>query len=142
MPGSVTDLVEIVREVVDPDVELVEGPSDHLFALHKRNAGVDLYWVVNDTPEPRTHLLRFKAKGRPEKWEAPTGKRSPLFYETQGNKTLVRLALGPWDAAYVVFDPTGADATAGSRGNQLGRVSSGARRRETSGGARARRARR
>ena len=63
--------------------------------------------MVNDTPEARTHLLRFKAKGRPEKWEAPTGKRSPLFYETQGNKTLVRLALGPWDAAYVVFDPTG-----------------------------------
>ena len=109
VPGSVTDLVEIIREVVDPDIELVEGPSDHLFAMHKRNAGVDLYWVVNDTPEPRTHLLRFKAKGRPEKWEAPTGKRSPLFYETQGDKTLVRLALGPWDAAYVVFDPTGAD---------------------------------
>jgi hypothetical protein len=109
LPGSVTDLVEIIREVVDPDIELVEASSDHLFAMHKRNAGVDLYWVVNDTPEPRTHLLRFKAKGRPEKWEAPTGKRSPLFYETQGNKTLVRLALGPWDAAYVVFDPTGAD---------------------------------
>ena len=107
--GSVTDLVEIIREVVDPDIELVEGPSDHLFAMHKRNAGVDLYWVVNDTPEARTHLLRFKAKGRPEKWEAPTGKRSPLFYESQGNKTLVRLALGPWDAAYVVFDPTGAE---------------------------------
>jgi hypothetical protein len=109
VPGSVTDLVEIVREVVDPDIELVEGPADHLFAMHKRNAGVDLYWVVNDTPEPRTHLLRFKAKGRAEKWEAPTGKRSPLFYETQGNKTQVRLALGPWDAAYVLFDPTGAD---------------------------------
>jgi len=109
VPGSVTDLVEIVRDVVDPDVELVEGLTDHLFAMHKRNTGVDLYWVVNDTPEPRTPLLRFKAKGRPEKWEAPTGKRSPLFYETQGNKTLVRLALGSWDAAYVVFDPTGAD---------------------------------
>jgi hypothetical protein len=109
VPGSVTDLVEIIREAVDPDIELVEGLADHLIAMHKRSAGVDLYWVVNDAPEPRTHVLRFKAKGRPEKWEAPTGKRSPLFYETQGEKTLVRLALGPWDAAYVVFDPTGAD---------------------------------
>ena len=109
--GYVNDLVEIVREVVDPDVEVVKGPSDHLFAMHKRNEGVDLYWVVNDTAEPRTHLLRFKAKGRAEKWEAPTGKRSPLFYESQGNKTLVRLTLGPWDAAYVVFDPAGAEQT-------------------------------
>jgi len=107
VPGYVTDLVEIIREVLDPDIALVEGPTDNLYAMHKRNAGVDLYWVVNDKAEPRTHVLRFKAKGRPEKWEAPTGKRSPLFYETQGDKTLVRLALGPWDAAYVVFDPTG-----------------------------------
>jgi hypothetical protein len=107
VPGYVTDLVEIIREVLDPDIELAEGPTDNLYAMHKRNAGVDLYWVVNDKAEPRTYVLRFKAKGRPEKWEAPTGKRSPLFYETQGDKTLVRLALGPWDAAYVVFDPTG-----------------------------------
>jgi len=107
VPGHVTDLVEIIREVLDPDIELVEGPTDNLYVLHKRNAGVDLYWVVNDKAEARTHMLRFKAKGRPEKWEAPTGKRSPLFYETQGDKTLVRLALGSWDAAYVVFDPTG-----------------------------------
>lgn len=117
--GAVADLVEIVREVVDPDVELVEGQSDHLFAMHKRNSGIDLYWVVNDTPEPRTHMLRFKAKGRPEKWEAPTGKRSPLFYETQGNKTLVRVSLGPWDAAYVVFDPAGAEQPLALTGTTL-----------------------
>ncbi len=112
VPGLVADVVEVIREAVDLDVELVDGPADHLFALHKRNAGVDLYWVVNDTAEPRTHMLRFKAKGRPEKWEAPTGNRSPLFYETQGSKTLVRLALGPWDAAYVVFDPAGTEQPA------------------------------
>ena len=111
VPGFVTDLVEIIREVVEPDVELVEGPDDRLFAMHKRHAGVDLYWVVNDKPEARTFLLRFRAPGRPEKWDAPTGKRSPLFYETEGNKTLVRLALGPWDAAYVVFDAAGAEQT-------------------------------
>jgi len=105
--GSATDLVEIIREVVDPDVELVDGPGDRLFAMHKRNAGLDLYWIVNDTSEARAVLLRFKAKGRAEKWDAATGKRSPLFYQTQGEKTLVRLALGPWDAAYIVFDPAG-----------------------------------
>jgi hypothetical protein len=107
VPGSVTDLVEVIREVVDPDIELVEGPSDHLYALHKRKAGIDLYWLVNDTPERRTWLLRLKAGGRPERWDAPTGQRTPLFYETQGNKTIIRLSLGPWDASYVVFEPSG-----------------------------------
>ena len=105
--GSVADAVEIICEVVDPDVELVEGMGDRLFALHKRNDALDLYWIVNDTATPRTTLLRFKARGRAEKWDASTGKRSPLFYQTQGGKTLVRLALGAWDAAYVVIDSSG-----------------------------------
>ena len=106
--GSAADLVELVREIVDPDVELLEGTDDRLFTMHKRLDGVDLYWVVNDKPESRTFLLRFNAMGRPEKWDASTAKRSPLFYESQRDKTLVRLALGPWDAAYVVFGPAGA----------------------------------
>ncbi len=109
--GSVSDLVEILRQTVDPDVELVEGLDDRLFAMHKRHDSVDLYWIVNDNPEARTHLLRFKAKGRPEKWDAATGKRSPLFYETQGDKTLVRVTLAQWDAAYVVFDSAGEQQT-------------------------------
>jgi len=39
--GSVADLVEIVREVVAPDIELTEGPPITV-RMHKRNAGVDL----------------------------------------------------------------------------------------------------
>ena len=105
--GSVTDLLEVIREVADPYIDLIEGPSDDLYALHKRNNGIDLYWLVNNSSEPHTWLLQLKAKGRPEKWDAPTGQRTPLFYETQGEKTVVRLSLGPWDASYVVFEPSG-----------------------------------
>lgn len=107
VPGSVPDLLQVLRQAIDPDVEVTDGPTDHLYVMHKIKAGVHLYWIVNDTAEPRTNVLRLRAKGRAERWNAHTAERLPLFYQTLGEKTGVRLSLGPWDAAYVVFDDQG-----------------------------------
>ncbi len=107
VPGSVPDLVTALRQFIDPDVEVREGPSRDLYVLHKIKAGSHFYWVVNDTAEPRTNLLAFRVLGRPERWDADTSNRSPLFYQTLKDRTLVRVALGPWDACYVVFDAAG-----------------------------------
>ncbi len=108
VPGSVPDVLEAVREViVNPDVEVIDGPTDHLYVLHKIKDGIDFFWVVNDTDKPRANVLRLRAKGRPERWDAHTGQSSPLFYQTAGERTAVRLSLGPWDAAYVAFDSEG-----------------------------------
>lgn len=107
VPGSVPDLLEVLRGMIEPDVDVAEGPSDHLYVLHKIKDGIHFYWVVNDTGQKRTHLLRFRACGRPERWNAHTGERTSLFYRSQGQKTAVRLTLDPWDAAYVIFDAEG-----------------------------------
>jgi hypothetical protein len=107
VPGSVGDLLELLGQIVERDVEVVDGPAENLYVLHKRKESIDFYWVVNDTPTPRTNLLRLRASGRAERWDAHTGKRMPVFYQTQGSQTLVRLALAAWDAAYIVFDPSG-----------------------------------
>ncbi|MFN8008384.1 MAG: hypothetical protein U0V70_15455 [Terriglobia bacterium] len=47
----------------------------------------------------------FRRLGIPEKWDALTGERSPLFYVNRPNGTEVRLTFSPWDAYYVVFRP-------------------------------------
>ncbi|MGH9351404.1 MAG: glycosylhydrolase-like jelly roll fold domain-containing protein, partial [Terriglobia bacterium] len=107
VPGSVEDLLDVLKQVTDPDVKVPEGPTHHLYVLHKVKDGAHLYWVVNDTPEPRVNVLEFRAKGRPERWNAHTGERTPLFYQSSGARTAVRLSLGPWDAAYVAFDAVG-----------------------------------
>jgi hypothetical protein len=107
--GSVEDVLSLLPRVVERDVEVVSAPADHIDVLHKQKDGLDFYWVVNDSPSPRTSLLRLRATGRPERWDAVTGKRLPVFYQTVGKHTLVRLALGVWDAAYLVFDPSGAE---------------------------------
>ena len=106
--GSVDDVVALLGRISDRDFEITGGPKGHLYFLHKKKEGADLYWIVNDTAAARTNLLLLGATGRPERWDAATGERSPLFYQTRSSGTLVRLALGPWDAAYIVFDPTGA----------------------------------
>ena len=105
--SSVEDAVALLAEITDHDVDVVKGPAEHLSVLHKKKDGIDFYWVVNDSPETRTNLLRFQASGRPERWDAVSGKREPVFYQTHGSGTLVRLTLGPWDASYIVFDPEG-----------------------------------
>jgi alpha-L-rhamnosidase len=104
---SVPDVVAALLELVDPDVEVKDGPDDDLFALHKIKDGAHFYWLVNDSPVSRTNLLLLHASGRPERWDAHTGLRAPLFYESVKQGTLIRIKLDPWDAAYVTFDAQG-----------------------------------
>lgn len=104
---SVTELLSAIQDYAKPDVRVLEGPTDSLHLLHKVKSGVQLYWVVNDTPQSRTNLLSLRATGKPERWDAETAERSPLFYQSLENRTAVRLSLGPWDSAYIAFDAAG-----------------------------------
>lgn len=101
--GLSPELVLHVRSLARQDCEVVDGPTEHLFALRKLKSGREFYWIVNDSAEPRTNLLRLPALGKPEKWDAQTGLRAPLFYQTEKNGTVIRIRLDAWDAAYVVF---------------------------------------
>ena len=107
VPSSVEDVVSLLAQITDHDVDVVSGPAENLSVLHKKKDGIDFYWVVNDSPEARSNLLRFRAGGRPERWDAVNGKREAIFYQTSDSATLVRLRLDPWDACYIVFDPEG-----------------------------------
>lgn len=106
---SVDALVASLDAHVPKDVEVLSGPAQHLLFEHRRKMGGDYYWLVNDTDRKRTNEIHFAANGVPEKWDALTGTREPLFYVNGASGTDVRLNLDPWDAFYVVFHPlTGA----------------------------------
>lgn len=104
--GSVDDAVALLASATG-DFNIVSGPREHLYFLHKKKEGADFYWIVNDSAAARTNILSLRAGGRPERWDAVSGQRAPVFYQTQTPGTLVRLSLGPWDAQYIVFDPSG-----------------------------------
>ena len=99
IPTSVPNAVALLLQISDRDLEILDGPVDQLYFLHKNKGGVDFYWIVNNSAEPRTNLLRLHATGRPERWDAQSGKRQGIFYQTEGEHTVVRLALGGWDAS-------------------------------------------
>jgi alpha-L-rhamnosidase len=106
---SVDALIAILDAHVPKDVRVASGPTQHLLVEHRRKLLTDYYWVVNDTDRKRVNEIHFAAKGIPEKWDALTGAREPLFYVNEPSGTNVRLNLAPWDAFYVVFHPlTGA----------------------------------
>ncbi len=105
LADSVDALIALLDAHVPKDVRIASGPGQHLFFEHRRKMKQDYYWAVNDTDRARINEVRFSSEGVPEKWNALTGKREPLFYTNGPSGTTVRLNLGPWDAYYVVFSP-------------------------------------
>jgi hypothetical protein len=102
---DVETLIDLLDSVIRKDVRVVSGPSASFYFEHREKAGKNYYWLVNDSDRSRTNHVLFSAVGIPEKWDALSGKRSPLFYVNRPEGTEVRLDFGPWDAYFVVFNP-------------------------------------
>jgi hypothetical protein len=100
---GVEQLIDLLDTNIAKDVQVVFGSPDHLFVQHRQKSALDYYWVVNDTAKPRANRLLFSISGTPEKWDALTGKRSPLFYVNRPSGTEVWLDSEAWDAYFVVF---------------------------------------
>lgn len=102
---QVDTLIERLDAHLAKDVRVMEGPETHLPYQHRHKLGQHYYWIVNDTERSRVNKVLFSQQGVPEKWDALTGERTPLFYINRPNGTEVRLTFAPWDAYYVVFRP-------------------------------------
>ncbi len=96
-------LIDLLDAHLRKDARVIEGPEPSLFYQHREKQGLPYYWMVNDTDRPRVNRILFSQSGVPEKWDALTGERSPLFYVNRPEGTEVRLSFAPWDAYYVVF---------------------------------------
>jgi hypothetical protein len=87
--GDLAPVLDALRRVQPPQLQ-VTGAREHLYFSHRRRAGRDWYWVVNDSDQPHT----VRVQGGPyEKWDAETGERSAIGDE---------LSFGPWDAYFIV----------------------------------------
>ena len=103
--SNVETLIDLLDSDVPKDVRVVSGSSANFYFQHREKLGRNYYWTVNDSDRPRTNQVLFSVAGIPEKWDALSGKRFPLFYVNRTQGTEVRLDYGPWDAYYVVFNP-------------------------------------
>ena len=94
LPASAPNLVDLLLQISDPDLKVVDGPVDHLYFLHKKKEGVDFYWVVNDSAEPRTNLLRLHARGRRN-----AGTLSPASGKASSTRRMANIRSCGWRSA-------------------------------------------
>ncbi|HLV87655.1 MAG TPA: glycosyl hydrolase [Candidatus Sulfotelmatobacter sp.] len=102
---DVETLIGLLDTHVPKDVKVVSSSPENLFFQHRSRDGQDYYWLVNDSRQTRSTRFVFSTTGIPEKWDALTGERSPLFYVNRPEGTEVLLNFDPWDAYYIVFRP-------------------------------------
>lgn len=84
------------------------APDTSLRFVHRKTADADIYFVTNRKNRAEQTALSFAVAGKaPEWWDAQTGKATPLGYTTERGRTLIPLALQPWQSGFVVFRKAG-----------------------------------
>ncbi len=108
----ITDLT--ARQVLQadgvlPDCEflptLALQPSNDFDYIHRRDGGVEIYFVANRTNAAQTATVAFRVTGKaPELWNAVTGERRfATTYEQKDGRTLVPLDFDPCGSWFVIF---------------------------------------
>nr|MCU0245542.1 hypothetical protein [Bryobacter sp.] len=94
-----------VRQLGPADVRVVSGDGSALRYYHRRVQDLDVYFLANAEQRPLAARVRFAATGSVERWDAGTGEAEAMAIAgSEAGATLVDLAIGPWQAYFVVFD--------------------------------------
>jgi hypothetical protein len=109
---DIEELLQLLDKNLYRDMQVIEGPKDNLFCLHRRKEGVDFYWVVNDSGGARDNTVRLAKGLRAEKWDASDARREPLYCSVHEGGLQVRLHFDPWEAYYVVLRHSDEPSTA------------------------------
>lgn len=111
--------MEEVFELIDciPDCKLPEDNSIHYG--HRTMKGIDIYFISNQTNEPREIAPEFRVTGRqPELWNAVDGSiRTLPAYEQLEESTVVPIKLAPYESTFVVFRNKAASNPSGDISN-------------------------
>lgn len=83
-PGSESLLQAVLGKVLEPDVAVPPGPHAYsgsggpVHATHRRIGNHDVYFLINDSPQPWKGVVRVTGSGPGERWDPSTGSISPL----------------------------------------------------------------
>ncbi len=105
-----SDLAPVMDEVVRSlphQPSIIEGESAAIRWSHRRAYGVEWYWMVNDSPEPRKIRLRMPSLAAFERWDPQTGERRQIA----ARDGVLDLRFEPWEAFCLVQVETSAAPT-------------------------------
>ncbi|MBN1777960.1 MAG: hypothetical protein JW811_07540 [Clostridiales bacterium] len=99
---SVTELLRRYQKHFAPDIEIVEGARDKLYANHRVIDGQDMYMLASILPEPRRLRLSLQGRGAVQKLNPESGEATPLPYARENGRLLVNLALEADEACWLL----------------------------------------
>lgn len=103
--AGMAETIARVRKWGSADLNVVSGEGSVLRYTHRRTKDLDIYFLANGEQRPFAGRLRFAASGGVERWDAETGETMGLAVAgREAGGTLLDIALGPWQAHFVVFD--------------------------------------
>lgn len=102
--AGLTPLEILQAEGVDPDLRW-DAPMEQLRFIHRRADEADIYFVFNDSDQPRQAQLELRQRGRvPELWDPARGTRADApMYAPTASGLAVPVQLEPWGSTFLVL---------------------------------------
>lgn len=103
--GEEAQLSAIVKRLWEPDCRTL-SPVSPLRYTHRRMAGREIYFIVNDSPHDVEEELVVRSSGNPELWDPNTGQAAALEATPgeQSNATRFRLRIEGFGSRFVALD--------------------------------------
>ncbi|MBM3891394.1 MAG: hypothetical protein FJ388_19960, partial [Verrucomicrobia bacterium] len=95
--GSEKMLPLTLDRVLESDVKLAGGPTP-VHATHRRIAGREVYFIINDSDKPWSGDIVLAANGEARQWNPATGAVTPL-----PAASLIKLNLEPYGGTILTF---------------------------------------
>lgn len=96
------DLPEVLKQL-KVESQLTPPTLTGLRWIHRRGTNFDIFLLHNNTGWVMAGPFSFRAAGAVELWNAHSGRREPVPFESNGDRTCARLTLPPFSSRLVVI---------------------------------------
>ncbi|MDB5974059.1 MAG: Alpha-L-arabinofuranosidase precursor [Nevskia sp.] len=94
----------LAKENLAPDIRLSGEGAANIVAIHRRLDDSEIYFMANQSAAPVRIAADLRATGREaELWHAEDGRIEAASYHQQSGRTVVPLALEPYQSVFIVL---------------------------------------
>jgi len=102
--GQYAEITSFLKSIGCVDILLGE-PNPDIKYLHRKNDGLDIYFIINESSQPCDISANFQNTGLPQVWNAENGDVYRIAHENVGPGWIrVKLQLPSFGSCLVVFD--------------------------------------